>query len=84
MKKIRISLTPQELSYLEHILYHFVDYMAHDDRPDHGMGILKQYRDMDSDAKSPIYFLAGKLRRAYRRHQQKQQTDDMINKTYTV
>lgn len=67
-RKIRISLTKEELGYLEHILWHFTDYMAKDDRPDHGLGILKDYRDMKDDDKHLIYFLAGKLRRLYRKH----------------
>ena len=84
MKKITISLTPQELSYLEHIMWHFTDYMAMDDREDHGLGKLKYYRECDPDQKTIIYVLAGKLRRRYRKYQEKQRTDDMINKTYTV
>ena len=71
-KKIHISLTLQELSYLEHILYHFSDYMAMDDRPDHGLGILKAYRDMDAEEKRIIYFMAGRLRRSYNKHWKKQ------------
>jgi len=67
-KKIRISLTEKELSRLEHILWHFTDYMVHDDRPDHGFGILKGYRDLPDEEKSIIYFLAGRLRRTYKKH----------------
>lgn len=65
--KIRISLTLEELGYLEHILYHFTDYMAHDDRPDHGLGILKGYRDMKDEEKSKIFYLSGRLRRTYKK-----------------
>jgi len=71
-KKIHISLTLQELSYLEHILWHFSDYMAHDDRPDHGFGILKGYREMTDEEKSVIFFMAGKMRRSYKKHWAKQ------------
>lgn len=65
---IRPSFTKEELGYLEHILWHFTDYMAHDDRPDHGLGILKQYRDLPQEKKNKIYNLAGRLRRLYRKH----------------
>lgn len=82
--KIHITLTPQELFYLEHIMWHFSDYMAMDDRPDHGLGILKQYRELTNEEKSIIFFMAGKLRRRHKKYQEKQSTDDMINKTYIV
>jgi hypothetical protein len=65
--KIRISVTREELFYLSHILNHFTDYMAYDDRPDHGMGILKRYRDMDNPTKSIVYRIAGRLLRGYRK-----------------
>lgn len=66
--KTRITLTDKELGYLQHILWHFTDYMAHDDRPDHGMGILKKYRDMkNQDERNIIFFLAGRLRRLHRK-----------------
>jgi hypothetical protein len=68
-KKIRFSLTKKELGRLEHIIYHFTDYMAYDDRPDHGFGILKGYRDLPQEEKNIIYYLAGRLRRTYRKKQ---------------
>jgi hypothetical protein len=63
MKKRAIYLSEKELGYLQHILYNFSDYMAHDDRPDHGLGILKGYRDMPDEEKHIIFYLAGRLRR---------------------
>ena len=69
-KKIRITLTEKELGRLEHILWHFADYMAYDDRPDHGFGILKGYRDLPQEDKNMIYYLAGRLRRIYRKHRE--------------
>jgi len=66
MEKTRITLTKEELFYLEHILWHFTDYMAGDDRHDHGMGILKDYRELQKDKQRVIYMLAGRLRRRYR------------------
>ncbi len=65
--KIRISLTLEELGYLEHILWHFTDYMGHDDRPDHGLGILKEYRNLPEDKRLIICCLAGRLRRLYKK-----------------
>ena len=66
-RKYRPSLSYEELNYLQHILWHFSDYMGHDDRPDHGLGILKEYRDLPQEQKSKIYILAGRLRRLSRR-----------------
>ena len=53
-------------------MWHFSDYMAMDDRPDHGLGILKGYRTMDDEEKRVIFFMAGKLRRSYKKHWLKQ------------
>lgn len=44
-EKHRITLTSREIDTLAHLTRHFFDYMGGDDRPDHGMGILKGYRD---------------------------------------
>ena len=65
--KIRPSFTQEELSYLEHILWHFSDYIALDDREDHGFGILKGYRDLPNEEKRIIYSMAGRLRRLSRK-----------------
>jgi len=63
---MRITLTDQEIKTLAHIMDHFVDYMYHDDRPDHGLGILKDYRDLPEEQKEKISMLAIKLMRARR------------------
>ena len=75
-RNIRISLSYEELSYLEHVLWHFSDYMAYDDRPDHGLGVLKQYRKIPQEKKSILFALSGRLRRLYRK-QQKQMTNEL-------
>jgi hypothetical protein len=67
IKKIRVSLTKEELGRLQHILWHFTDYMAYDDRPDHGFGILKGYRDLPEKERWVICCLAGRLRRLYKK-----------------
>jgi len=66
-KKIRLYITINELEYLAHILDHFTDYMAYDDRPDHGFGILKGYRDLSVERKTEIFIIVGKLFRMKRR-----------------
>lgn len=66
-KKVSIQLSKEELYYLSHILRHFTDYMAFDDRHDHGLGILKGYREMQAEDKSVIYMLSGKLTRKDRK-----------------
>ena len=67
MKKTRITLTEEELKYLEHILWHFTDYMGYDDRPGHGLSVLKEYREFSEDKKRVINILAGRLRRTWRK-----------------
>ena len=49
-KKYSISLTKGEIWTLAHLTRHFADYMGGDDRPDHGMGILKGYREANLKA----------------------------------
>ena len=44
-------------------MWHFTDYMAGDDRPDHGFGILEQYRFLPDKDKIELYILAGRLNR---------------------
>ena len=44
-KKHRPVLTTEEIRVLSHITRHFADYIGGDDRPDHGLGILKGYRE---------------------------------------
>jgi len=44
-EKTSITFTKEEVFVLAHLTRHFCDYMAGDDRPDHGMGILKGYRE---------------------------------------
>ena len=73
MNKIRFTLTEDELMYLQHIMWHFTDYMAHDDRPDHGFGILKDYRDINEERRHLIFQLAGRLRRTHRKLREKKQ-----------
>jgi hypothetical protein len=68
---MRITLTEEEISALAHIMDHFTDYMHYDDRPDHGLGILKEYRTMKDDQKIPIIRLAGRLLRLRRKIQRK-------------
>jgi len=68
-----VYLSDKELGYIEHILYHFTDYMGGDDRPDHGWGILKDYRDIDEADKYFIMMMAGRLRRIYRGWREKRQ-----------
>lgn len=62
-----MKFTDNELYYLSHILRHFTDYMGGDDRPDHGFGILKEYRYLSDEKKRELYHLAGKIGRAERR-----------------
>lgn len=45
----RITLTDEEIHILAHLTRHFTDYMFKDDRPDHGLGVLKDYRDQNKE-----------------------------------
>ena len=76
MSKHRITLTTEEISVLAHVTRHFADYMCGDDRPDHGLGILKQYREgmknSRFDEKKPDYIedlisAMGKLNRFHKK-----------------
>jgi len=58
-----IRLTEDEIFYLANIMNHFTDYVAGDDRPDHGFERLQRYREFPSDEKYKLYALAGKLKR---------------------
>lgn len=69
--KIRITFTEREIERLAHIMDHFTDYMGHDDRPDHGFGILSQYRELPDEDKREVFFLAGKLLRVRRKLREK-------------
>ena len=44
MKTHRVSLTEGEIYILAHLTRHFADYVGGDDRPDHGLALLSQYR----------------------------------------
>lgn len=55
----RITFTDEELGYLQHIMWHFTDYVSGDDRPDHGLGVLSGYRKLDAVQKSKLSYLAG-------------------------
>jgi hypothetical protein len=62
-EKRRITLTKREIRMLTLLLHHFTDYMAFDDRQDHGLARLQDYRKFDRESKIPYYTLAGKFRR---------------------
>lgn len=62
MKKCVLSFADDELVYLGGLLNAFSDYMAGDDRPDHGMARLEWYRKFcPEQMKSVIYRVAGKI-----------------------
>jgi hypothetical protein len=60
--KHRITFTDEEIRYLENILNHFSDYIAKDDRYDHGIARLNEYREFPIDKKRIIYRMAGRLK----------------------
>lgn len=64
--KKRIMFTKDELYYLQHILKHLTEYMSKDDRPDHGLAILKKYRKLRKENKTLIYMLANKLNKKFK------------------
>ena len=69
MTKHRLTLTNVELGTLAHIMRQFSDYVAGDDRPDHGFGNLKQYRELDKERKWEVYMLMGKINRLWHKSQ---------------
>ena len=64
-KIYRPSLTKRDLGTLAHIMRQFTDYMAGDDRHDHGLNNLYGYRDLPQDDKNEVYVLCGKLNRMW-------------------
>ena len=58
---IRISVPRAFLPVLTHFFHHVSDALAGDDRPDHGLAMMRQSREY---YRAPFYFLYGKLRRA--------------------
>ncbi len=63
----RIAFTKKELAVLSHILRQFTDYMAYDDRPDHGLNNLYGYRDLPQGSKDEVYQMSGKIQRMWRK-----------------
>jgi len=63
MKKCTLSFTDSEIVYLGGLLDALTDYMAGDNRPDHGMARIKWYREqMPTQMKNAIYGLSGKIK----------------------
>jgi len=58
---VRVSVPRAFLAMLVLFFHHVSDAMAGDDRPDHGLAMMRSGRKHYSD---PFYFLYGKLRRA--------------------
>ena len=61
---VRVSVPRAFLSTLTLFFHHVSDAMAGDDRPDHGLAMMRQGREY---YRAPFYFLYGKLRRAEKR-----------------
>jgi hypothetical protein len=62
-----IKLYQDELLILVNILDNFSDYVAGDDRIDHGWNRLKEWRQGSSETKQMLYKLNGRLARLLRR-----------------
>ncbi len=62
MEKKRITMKKEDLNYIFWVLDHFTDYMAHDDRIDHGWNILKEARNWDMEKKTRLYSATGRLK----------------------
>ncbi len=63
----RIAFTKKEIATLAHILRQFTDYMAGDDRPDHGLNNLYGYRDLPKSSREEVYAMSGKIQRMWYR-----------------
>ncbi len=61
---IRISVPRAFLATLTLFFHHVSDAMAGDDRPDHGLAMMRQGRE---HYRLPFYFVYGKLKRAEER-----------------
>jgi len=67
----RIRFSEEEMLFLRHLLNHFSDYVWGDDRPDHGWGILKKYREASDETKVMIGRLYGRILFAIKRKHKK-------------
>lgn len=61
---VRINVPCAFLSILTLFFHHVSDAMAGDDRPDHGLAMMRQSRE---HYRLPFYFVYGKLKRAENR-----------------
>ncbi len=61
---VRISVPRAFLSILTLFFHHVSDAMAGDDRPDHGLAMMRKGRE---HYRLPFYFVYGKLKRAEER-----------------
>ena len=61
---VRISVPRAFLSVLTLFFHHVSDAIAGDDRPDHGLAMMRKGRE---HYRIPFYFLYGKLKRAEKR-----------------
>jgi len=61
---VRISVPRAFLPMLTLFFHHASDAMGGDDRPDHGLAMIRKGRE---HYRGPFYFLYGKLRRAFKK-----------------
>ena len=66
-KSHRLSFYKDEIMMIANILDNFSDYVAGDDRIDHGWNRLKEWRTGSQETKNMLYKLSGKVLRMLRR-----------------
>jgi hypothetical protein len=64
-EKIQITISINELEFLQDIMCHFTDFMIRDIRPENGLLKLREYRYLSGNDRLTISLLAVKLKLAY-------------------
>jgi hypothetical protein len=83
-KKIRISFSLDELEVLQDIIWHFTDFMINDNRPDRGLGKLKEYCYLPGHERLLINMLAVKLKLAFSKKRKKLWEQKQIRPSLTA
>lgn len=82
--KIQITLSINELEFLQDIMCHFTDFMIKDVRPDHGLLKLREYCYLPGNDKLIISLLAVKLKLAYSNERKYSREQKQVRKSLSA
>ena len=80
---VRIKIPRAFLSTLTLFFHHVSDAMGGDDRPDHGLAMMRRSREY---YRKPFYFLYGKLKRAEEKmnESERRKTEQLFNRFHEL